>query len=247
MLRNRAQTRKAIDEAPLSILKPEAVQAWRLAFVARAGVDGAKARSARISSNSIIRQARSLFAPKVVKFLGALRLPDPLPFSGVEFFPRESMRYTSRIDAGILMRQAREELAEPDPDSFLAMLLALGAGLRRGEIDRLLWRNVDFARGRIIIEESEHGQLKTEDSRGTVDIDLRTVEILRGFQANAAGQFVIKAKRAAAGVASRVWGNRYRCVTVFERVNRWLRAHGINGNKALHVLRKEAGASKAWR
>jgi Phage integrase family. len=76
------------------------------------------------------------------------------------------MRYTSRIDAGVLMRQAREELAESDPDSFLAMLLALAAGLRRGEIDRLLWRNVDFARGRIIIEESEHGQLKTEESRG---------------------------------------------------------------------------------
>ena len=73
------------------------------------------------------------------------------------------MRYTSRIDAGVLMRQAREELAESDPDSFLVMLLALAAGLRRGEIDRLLWRNVDVARGRIIIEESEHGQLKTED------------------------------------------------------------------------------------
>ena len=140
------------------------------------------------------------------------------------------------------MRQAREELAESDPDSFLVMLLALAAGLRRGEIDRLLWRNVDVARGRIIIEESEHGQLKTEDSRGTVDIDPRTVEILRGFQAKAQGQFVIEAKRAIAGGASRAWGNRYRCVTVFERVNRWLRAHGIEGHKALHTLRKEAGA-----
>ena len=150
------------------------------------------------------------------------------------------MRYTSRIDAGVLMRQAREELAESDPDSFLAMLLALAAGLRRGEIDRLLWRNVDFARGRIIIEESEHGQLKTEDSRGTVDIDPRTVEILRGFQAKAQGQFVIEAKRAIAGEASRAWGNRYRCVRVFERVNRWLRAHGIEGHKALHVSAKRS-------
>ena len=152
------------------------------------------------------------------------------------------MRYTSRIDAGILMRQAQEELAGSDPDSFLVMLLALAAGLRRGEIDRLLWRNVDLSGGRIIIEESEHGQLKTEDSRGAVDIDARTVEILRGFQAKAAGQFVIEAKRAVAGDASRTWGNRYRCVTVFERVNHWLRAHGIKGNKALHTLRKEAGA-----
>jgi hypothetical protein len=82
----------------------------------------------------MIRQARSLFAPKVLKFLGTLRLPAPLPFSAVEFFPRESMRYTSRIDAGVLMRQAREELAESDPDSFLAMLLALAAGLRRGRL-----------------------------------------------------------------------------------------------------------------
>ena len=99
-------TRQAIENAPVSILTPEAVQAWRLAFVARAGVNGTKARSARISSNSMIRQARSLFAPKVLKFLGTLRLPAPLPFSAVEFFPRESMRYTSRIDAGVLMRQA---------------------------------------------------------------------------------------------------------------------------------------------
>src|SRR5262245_39816265 len=98
----------------------------------------------------MIRQARSLFAPKVRTFLGALRLPAPLPFAGVEFFPRESVRYVSKIDAGVLLRQAREELAESDPDSFLAMLLALAAGLRRGEIDKLLWRSLDFARGRII-------------------------------------------------------------------------------------------------
>jgi integrase len=141
------------------------------------------------------------------------------------------------------MRQVRDELTESDPDSFLVMLLALAAGLRRGEIDRLLWRNVDLARERIIIEESEHGHLKTEDSRGAVDIDARTAEILRGFQAKTQGEeFVIGARRAVAGDASRTWGNRYRCVTVFERVNSWLRAHGIKGNKALHTLRKEAGA-----
>jgi integrase len=138
-------------------------------------------------------------------------------------------------------------LAKSDPDSFLVMLLALGAGLRRGEIDRLLWRNVDLTGGRIIIQESEHGQLKTEDSRGAVDIDPRMVEILRGFQAKAKGKFVISALKASEGEASRFWGNRYRCVTVFEKVNAWLRAHGVEGNKALHTLRKEAGAIVATR
>ena len=240
-------TRKVIEASSLSVLTPEALQAWRLAFVSRAGADGRKARSARISSNSLIRQARSLFAPKVVKFLNALRLPEPLPFSGVEFFPRESMRYTSKIDAGIIMRTAREQLEKSDPDAFLIMLLALGAGLRRGEIDRLLWRHIDFAKGQIFIEESEHGSLKSEDSRGAVDIDASTLEILQGFKGKATGQFLINAFKAGEGEASRSWGLRYRCVTVFERVNGWLRAHGVEGAKALHTLRKEAGSIIASR
>lgn len=240
-------TKKAIEESPLTIFTPEAVQSWRLAFVARAGDDGRKARAARISSNSMLRQARSLFAPKVVKFLKTLRLPDPLPFAGVEFFPRESMRYTSKIDAGIMMRQAREELEKTNPDAFLVMLLALGAGLRRGEIDRLLWRHIDFSKSQIFIEESEHGGLKSEDSRGAVDIDASTLAILRAHQAKATGQFVINPKRAPEGKASRKWGVRYRCGTVFEHVNAWLRAHGVEGAKALHTLRKEAGSIIASR
>ena len=144
------------------------------------------------------------------------------------------------------MRQAREEWRN-HPDAFLAMVLALGAGLRRGEIDRLLWRDVDLAEGRIFVEESEYGALKSEDSRGAVDIDKSTVEILRGFQATAKGQFVISALKAGKGEVSRSWGNRYRCGTVFEKVNAWLRAHGVEGNKAIHTLRKEAGAIVATR
>lgn len=246
-VKTKRDLRQEIESAPLAILSPEAIQAWRLAFVATAGNDAKKARAARISANSIIRQARSLFAPRVVKFLSSLRLPEPLPFASVEFFPRESMRYISRIDAGILMRQAREELAEKRPDDFLVMILALGAGLRRGEIDRLLWKDVDFSTCRIFIEESEHGALKSEESRGAVDIDASTAEILRGYRAAASGQFVISASKATNGEASRSWGNRYRCGTVFERVNAWLRAHGVEGSKALHVLRKEAGAIVATR
>ena len=240
--RQKGGTRQAVEETPLSVITPEAVQAWRLAFVSRAGGDGAKARVARISCNSIIRQARSLFAPKVVKFLGSLRLPQPLPFAGVEFFPRESMRYVSRINAGALLRQARQELADEDPDAFLAILLALTAGLRRGEIDRLLWRNVDLDGGRIIVDSSEHGRLKTPESHGVVDIDRVTAEILRGFWARASGPFVLEARKAVACEPSCEGKTRYRCASAFERVNRWLRAYGITGHKPLHTLRKEAGS-----
>jgi integrase len=237
-VRQRSSTREVIEGTPLSVLTPLALQAWRLAFVARARGDAKRERSARISCNSIIRQARSLFAPKIVKFLGPLQLPQPLPFAGVEFFPRESMRYVSRIDAGALLRKAQAMLAEPDPASFLVVLLALVCGLRRGEIDHLLWSNVDLAGGRIIVDASEHGRLKTAESHDAVDIDQHMVEILRGYHARALGRFVIE--ESVAGSSRR--RPKYRCGAVFERVTWWLRKHGVKENKPLHTLRKESGS-----
>jgi hypothetical protein len=74
--RQRRTTRAAIDSTSLSVITPEAVQAWRLGFLARAQGDATREQSAKTSCNSIIRQARSLFAPKVVQFLGSLRLPQ---------------------------------------------------------------------------------------------------------------------------------------------------------------------------
>jgi integrase len=237
--------REKIEQASLSILTPEAVQKWRLAFVARVAGDARKARAARISANSIVRQARSLFAPKVVKFLKTLRLPDPLPFAGVEMFPRESMRYISKIDAGQILRKAHDELAEKAPEQFLAILLAAVVGLRRGEIDRLQWDHVDFGKKQIFVEDTEQGALKSSDSRGAVDIDETAIELLRGFKAKAkkaGSDFIIDAPQADEAEFSRPWGLRYRCSAVFEKVNAWLRVSGVDGNKPLHTLRKEAGS-----
>jgi integrase len=234
--------REKIEQASLSVFTPEAVQQWRLAFVSRAKGDARKARAARISANFVVRQARSLFAPKVVKFLKALRLPDLLPFAGVEMFPRESMRYISKIDAGEILRKAHDELAEQAPAQFLVILLGMAAGLRRGEIDRLPWDHVDFRKRQIFVEDTEAGAVKSSDSRGAVDIDERTIELLRGFHAKADTEFVIDAPQAEEADFSRPWGQRYRCSSVFEKVNAWLRANGVEGNKPLHTLRKEAGS-----
>ena len=252
ILRSRAQrkakvqakrlAREKVEQASLSILTPEAVQKWRLAFLARVDGDARKGRAARISANFVVRQARSLFAPRVVKFLKALRLPDPLPFAGVEMFPRESMRYVSKIDAGEILRKARGELAAQAPAQFLVILLGIAAGLRRGEIDRLLWDHVDFRKRQIFVEDTEAGAVKSSDSRGAVDIDEKTIELLRGFRAKADTKFVIDAPQAEEADFSRPWGQRYRCSSVFEKVNAWLRANGVEGNKPLHTLRKEAGS-----
>jgi hypothetical protein len=160
--------RAKIEEAPLSVLTPEAIQAWRIRFVAQAGKSPALQRTRKISANSLIRQARSLFSKKILKFITGVQHPSQIPFAGCEMFPRESMRYNSTIDPGALLQTANEELAITDPDAFLTLLLAIGAGLRRGEIDKLLWRQIDFQAGTIRIEATEVGGLKSEDSAGAV-------------------------------------------------------------------------------
>ena len=232
--------RKQIDSTQLAIFTPAALQSWRIAYVKRAGENPAKQRSARISANSAIRQARAIFSRKIVKFVSWVALPDPLPFSGVEFFPRESMKYHSKIDPAALLRAAHDELLACDPEVFKALILGLGGGLRRGEIDRLLWRQLDFSAKLIRIEVTETGPLKSPDSAGVVPMDDALVAILRGLKARSQGPFVLKG---GTGVtASLPWGQRYRCTDVFDRLTQWLRQHGVEGARPLHTLRKEAGS-----
>jgi integrase len=231
--------RAMIDGAGLDVLTPSAVQKWRLEYVKQAK-NPAEERSRMTSCNSTIRQARSLFAAKIVKFLTDHRLPDPVPFHEVEFFPRQSAKYFSRIDAKTLLQEAHGELAESEPAAFLAMLLAMSAGLRKGEIDSLQWHQVDFTRQLIRVESTEAASLKTADSRDEVAVSENTIAILRGFHAKKKGAFVIEAEGAESG--PKKWGQHYRAGAVFDKLNAWLRKHGVTARKPLHELRKELGA-----
>jgi len=231
--------RAKINATSLEVLTLSAVQKWRLEYVKRAKTP-AEERSRMTSCNSTIRQARSLFAAKILKFLPELRLPDPIPFHAVEFFPRQSAKYFSRIDAKALLQEAHRELAKSDPPVFLAMLLALSAGLRKGEIDSLQWHQVDFNRQLIRVESTDSASLKTADSRDEVSVDENTIAILRGFHAKKKGHFVIDGDGGASG--PKKWGQNYRAGVVFDSLTAWLREHGVKARKPLHELRKELGA-----
>ena len=229
--------REQVDGAPLAMLSPQAIQSWRIQYLSRAGDNPVRQRAARISCNSALRLARSLFSRRILKFVDPKIVPAELPFRGVEFFSRESMRYQSKFDPSALLRAAVDEL---DPDALKVLLLALCVGLRRGEIDRLLWRQVDFDRRLIRVEVTEAGALKTEDSAGAVQIDEELAALLRGFRAKTRSEYVIDGGQAEGGSVS--YGQRYRCLNVFARLNGWLHAHGITARCAIHELRKEAGS-----
>ncbi len=242
--------REQVDAVKLSSVTPQKVQAWKVAFVARAGGDPQAERSAKVSVNSIMRQAKSLFSVKEHRGQGALvgmirgimHLPSPLPFDGVGFHESQSMRYQSKIDAGALLAAAREELAASQPEAFKAFVLALCCGLRRNELDKLTWRQVDFDKGVIRIETTRFFKAKSEDSLGEVDLDPELVVLLREWKASTEGEFVIEAATTPRLAKSY---QHYRTSRTMARLAGWLREHGVEDTKSLHTLRKEFGSMVA--
>ncbi len=233
--------RKRVDAVSLSRITPEKIQKWKLTYLrANSGDDYEQERRTKNTANSKLRQAKSLFSKNVLPYVQrSLVLPDPLPFAGITFFPRQSMRYVSRIDGPSLIRNAVETLAESDPEAFKIFLLGIMAGLRAGEIDMLLWRQVDFDEATITIEATAHFKPKAETSAGGVRIEEETAELLRGYRARATGEFVIESDRPA-----RTRG-RYRdrrAKDAFAALNLWLKSQGVSAAKPLHELRKEFGS-----
>jgi len=231
----------AVDAVPLAKVTPAAVEAWKLAFVAsRSANDENKARSARNTANATLRSAKSLFSKKLLRFITQrLELPSPLPFDGVEFFPRQSMRYVSTMDVKKIIAEAGTQLATTDSEAFKAFILCLFAGLRRNEADKLRWSSVDLDAGFIRIEAHEHFAPKAETSLAEIPLDAETIPILRGMKASAP-----KAEYVLEGVApktSLTW-RPYRADETFARLGSWLKAQGVNSRTPLHTLRKEAGS-----
>jgi len=176
----------------LSVLSANAGREWQIRRVSLAASNPARERPAKISANSLLRQARSRFSPRLIRFLDPKIVPAELPFRGVEFFSLESKRYQSKLDPAGLVRCAILELA----DEELKFLLAIGAGLRRREIDKLLGRQMDFTHGVIRVEVTEAAALKTEDSRGLCRLTALST-LLRGFRAKAKSEYVAESGQSA--------------------------------------------------
>lgn len=227
----------AVEAQSLSCLTKDAILAWRKAYLEAAGDDPAAERSRKASARSRLANARALFATKILDQLGGkLVLPDPIPFSGVPLGPKPSAKYTSRITPSELIAKAEKELGR---ESFKIFVLGLVCGLRKGEIDTLLWRQVIFDKGIIMIEPTEFFRPKSGDSIGPVGLDEDTVATLREWRKSTLGPFVVESRqppRLAQTCAV------YRCESHAKKLYKWLRDQGVPGHKPLHTLRKECGS-----
>jgi len=222
----------------LAEVTPAKVQEWKLSFLAKAGDEPLTLRKARISVNAIIRRARSLFSRRKLRHM-TLTLPRPLPFEGVEFETRQSMKYRSEIDVEKLIAHARQELEDNDPEAYKVFLLAVGLGLRRKEIDLLEWSSFRWNENLVRIEPTRYFHPKSEDSIADLPADPELMDIFRKYYAEAKGSFVIRSPRPPLPPRPHQY---FRCDPIFDRLVAWLRKHGLHGNKPLHTLRKEYGS-----
>jgi integrase len=231
--------RSKTEAASLSILTQEAVHQWMQRYVDKQKSNTAKA-SAKTSCNSTIRQARSLFAPKITKRITHLILPEPKPFTGVEFYPRQNTKYRSLFDVSVLLKAATDELREKEPAVYLALVVAISTGLRRSEIDTLKWSQVDLENRKVWVELTDDNKPKTDDSAGSVDFDEDTATILKPFKEKAKSRVVLNSSTPQGG--SKEWGRHYRAEKTWERLIAWLKTNGVKARNPIHTLRKEFGS-----
>ena len=236
---------QAVDTLPLSKVTPAVVNKWATARIKAAEAKNPQARKqARVSVETIQRQARSLFSQKLLRFVRSElgNLPEVLPFDGLKIEKARVKRFRVQVPLPELMGAAMKELAT-DREAMKAFVLAAWGGLRRREMDALTWADVNTRTNLLTVAVSEHYGLKTEDSEREIPLPPEVMAFLAQCQTldkAKSGDFVIKGEHSV-GKRSRT----YRCKRAFARLIAWLREQGVTDRKPIHYLRKLAGDTLA--
>ncbi len=180
------------------------------------------------------------------------RLPSPLPFEGGILPEAGKSRYKSAINRALLLTAAKRKLADgiqeegqpanPRPELFKIVLLVLGAGLRRDEIDNLQWTRIQWGRNSIRVETTEHASSTSAESEADVDIDPGLLEILKGFMSKPGKGSLFVIESLVAPRPESVRNHHYRWNRQFKELVKWLRGKRLRSRNALHALRKEFGS-----
>lgn len=103
------------------------------------------------------------------------------------------------------LRQFLDEIA--DHRLVAAYFLAANTGMRRGEVLGLRWQDVDLDRGRLSVQQAlvniayelHVSDVKTQSSRRVVDLDERTVAVLRSWRKRQLEEQILVGRRADEG------------------------------------------------
>ena len=246
----RANWLARVNKVRLDKLTGKRIEKWKVGYLqAAAAKDPLAHKRAKTTINSLVRAGKSLFTSEVLKPI-TLRVPSPSPFAEVTNVKLPRNRYKSEINPHALFVAAKRELADgianeklpanPQPEMFKIFLLALGAGLRRREIDSLTWKQIDWHRSTIRVETTSLAGTKSDRSEDDVRVDPELLKMLRVYMSGSQSPFVINSNVKPRPLA--VTYAHYRCDSHFNALIKWLRQKGITSTNALHALRKEYGS-----
>lgn len=251
----RKQWVEAVDKIHVRELNDDAVRLWRTNYLDRRGTDPVALRKAQHTVDSLVRNCKTLFGKRAEEELSTrIRFPNPIPFRSIRPKTKglSSFRYRSRIDPIALLQAAREELREQWPERYKIFLMALGAGLRRMEIDRLLWSSVLEKESVLRIEEHKFFSAKSVFSEADVAVEKELIAELIELRKPAGPRppqedFVIhveprfKANGDYVNFSDNYSYRFYRAASEFSSLCEWLRSKGVNEESPIHTLRKEYG------
>lgn len=259
--------RAKVDSMKLSDITADKIQKWKKKRIDSATNPAERQRTVR-TINSLLRNAKTLFSEKIKQDVkGAILVPSPSPFSDaqLERAPKKQFQSILKDLGGLpwLVTAAKNDLTPEIPSvdhndlrkskeardeavskhqQFKCLLLGLACGMRRGEIDTLRWRDLNFQENSIQIATSEHGSLKTDSSEATIGAPPQVMEALKAYMPHATGEFVVESSRKPNPNAKHP---AYRCQLHLRRLSDWLRSKGINATKPLHQLRGECATAIA--
>lgn len=226
--------RAAVDLMRIDRVTGHQLERFRSSMLATAGADHLLKARAITTSNFYMRAAGSIFSKKLLKHYADFTLPEPIPFKEIGQLQEPTHRYVSKIDLPKLIADAENGLRKEHPACYVAFVLGLYCGMRRGEIDLLVWEQIDFELHHIWIRTTEFFSPKARNSENRIDAPLKVFEILDAFRIHSiTPPYVLPGKN-----------SKYppRCKNVFRVLLKWLREHGVIQVQALHTLRKEAGS-----
>ena len=237
------QWRRQVDAIKISQLTPLQMQRWKRFMIKSAKGDPLKEHSRKTTANSDLRRVKCIFSRKNITFMKDLNLPptEELPGHSTPMYKVAPKPYRSVIDLGRVLREGKQELRDQFPEQYKVLLLAVWAGLRRDEIDKLQWSSIDFENHRVRVELSEYFAGKSSHSITQdegIPIPPEIADELKNLKEETFGDFVLAANKRKPFINTH---KHYRAHHHFKQLLSWLRTKGVTAKKPLHELRKEAG------
>jgi integrase len=232
--------RAKVDSVKMSVLTPGSIRLWMSACLA-GDLDPVELQRRKITVNAVVVKVKALWSPRRLKLIPDDEVREEVaglnPTVGVDLFDEPDLSYRAKFDPATLLADAQTELATRST-LWMAFALLLFGGLRRRELDTLLWSSVDTKRGIINVEPNPHFQPKSATSIRQINVPPELQTLLHQWRASdPKARFVIPSTKLAPKATER----EYRCQRVFDELIVWLRSKGVEGNKPIHTLRKAAG------